>query len=391
MMAKRRQFGSIRRLPSGRWQARYREPLTNRLRSALATFPTKAAAGQFLARVETDLTRGTWQDPKRGQITFAEWVERYLRVATHKAATTRSRDEMVLRTHLLPPLGGCPLARITPLDVQQVVNEMSTRLAPATVRTNYGVLRAVLNAAVDDERIVRSPCRRIGLPSDLDTAHRALAPEELHRLAAAMPSEYRLIVYVGGVLGLRWSELVGLRVGRVNVLRRILEVAEAIKNVSGQLIQDGLVKSKASRRVLGIPDPLAELLAEHLALQSLTAADSEALVFSARKGGPLRYQNFMRRVWHPAAAKVGLKGVTAHDLRHTAATYLDAVGAPEQLIRRRLGHGSSDVTRRVYVHVLDETDKTVTRALGELVWRADAESVDTRKKMGTQASSEPAS
>ena len=75
----------------------------------------------------------------------------------------------------------------------------------------------------------------------------------------------------------------------------------------------------------------------------------------------------MLRVWKPAVAGTGLERFSANDLRHSAATYLDAVGAPEQLIRRRLGHGSSDITRRVYVHVLDETDKRITRALGELM------------------------
>jgi len=374
-MTKRRQFGSsIRRLPPGRWQARYREPLANQLLSAPVTFATKTAAHGFLATVEADMARAVWHDPRHGDVTFDEWVGRYLLVVDHKAPTTRSRDETVLRVHLIPALGPRRLASITPLDVQHVVNEMAARLAPATVRTNYGVLRAALNAAVDDGRLARSPCRRIKLPAGTGTPCRALEPAELHRLADAMPVEYRPLVYVGGVLGLRWSELVGLRVGRVNILGRTLEVAEAIKYGSGRLVVDGLVKSKAARRVLGIPDELAAILAEHLAQQHLTAADADALIFSSPKGGPLNYQNFMLRVWKPAVTAGGLDGVTAHDLRHSAATYLDAVGAPEQLIRRRLGHGSSDITRRVYVHVLDETDRRVTHAIGELVWRnADSE------------------
>jgi Phage integrase, N-terminal SAM-like domain len=136
----RRQFGSIRRLPSGRWQARFRDPVTNRLRSAPGTFRSKTAASRYLATVESDLTRGGWHDPERGEITFADWVERYLELADHKAATTRSRDETVLRAHLVPRLGDLRLAEITPLDVQAVVNEMANHLAPATVRTNYGLL-----------------------------------------------------------------------------------------------------------------------------------------------------------------------------------------------------------------------------------------------------------
>jgi integrase len=366
-MTNRRQFGSIRKLPSGRWQARYRDALTNRLASASTTFATKADAHRYLATVEADMARGQWHDPRLGDLTFEEWVKRYLDVAGHKAATTRSRDETVLRVHLVPALGSRRLAGITPLDVQRIVNEMAVTLAPATVRTNFGVLRAVLNPAVDDGRIARTPCRRITLPRNADTPRRALEPTELHRLAAAMPLEYRALVYVGGVLGLRWSEIAGLRVGRVNILGRTLQVAEAIKYVSGRLVIDGLVKSKASLRTLGLPDELAAILAEHLAQHSLSEADG--FVFSSPRGGPLNYQNFMLRIWKPAAMNAGLEGVTAHDLRHSAATYLDAVGALEQLIRRRLGHGSSDITRRVYVHVLDETDQKITRALGEFIWR----------------------
>jgi integrase len=97
----------------------------------------------------------------------------------------------------------------------------------------------------------------------------------------------------------------------------------------------------------------------------------------------LHYQNFMQRTSRPAALGAGLEGVTAHDLRHTAATYLDAVGAPEQLIRRRLGHGSSDFTRRVYVHVLEETDKAVTSALGDLVWKPAHSSRPARTRVSS--------
>ena len=72
-----------------------------------------------------------------------------------------------------------------------------------------------------------------------------------------------------------------------------------------------------------------------------------------------------------------------HTPNARAATYLDAVGAPEQLMRRRLGHGSSDITRRVYVHVLDETDRRITRALGELVWKPSADQQARDERAGS--------
>ena len=50
----RRSYGTVRKLPSGRWQARYRDAAGNR-RSALKTFSTKTEAHRFLAGTETDL------------------------------------------------------------------------------------------------------------------------------------------------------------------------------------------------------------------------------------------------------------------------------------------------------------------------------------------------
>lgn len=63
----RRQFGSIRKLPSGRFQARYRAP-DGEQRKAPATFTTKTAAAKWLATIETDLYRGEWYDDKRGEV-----------------------------------------------------------------------------------------------------------------------------------------------------------------------------------------------------------------------------------------------------------------------------------------------------------------------------------
>jgi integrase len=114
---------------------------------------------------------------------------------------------------------------------------MVAELSPATVRTNYGVLRAVLVAAVEADLIGRSPCRGIRLPiEDRRRAPRFLGAEELHRLAAAMPIDYWPMVYVAGVLGLRWSEVAGLRVGRVDFLRRSVSVVETVAEVEGRLV-----------------------------------------------------------------------------------------------------------------------------------------------------------
>lgn len=177
------------------------------------TFRTRKDADRFQTEIEAAKYRGAWVDPRLGQLTFAEWVEQYLASSHHKRATTLARDRRVLAAHFLPAFGSRQLASITPLDVRNAIDDMRARLAPATLRTDYGVLCGVFNAAVDAELLVRSPCRGVKLPAARRQREiKFLTPAELRRLADAMPAEYRMLVYLAGVLGLRWSECVGLRV-----------------------------------------------------------------------------------------------------------------------------------------------------------------------------------
>src|SRR5712671_640925 len=70
-------------------------------------------------------------------------------------------------------------------------------------------------------------------PTIAYTEHRELTADDVARLAEAMPPEYRALVYVGAVLGLRWSEAVALRIGRFDLLRHTVTVAEGLHEVKG--------------------------------------------------------------------------------------------------------------------------------------------------------------
>ena len=73
MAARRRHFGRIRQLPSGRWQVRYLGP-DGLDHPGPRTFDTKGDAERWMAAAQTDLARGQWIDPSAGRITVAEWA-----------------------------------------------------------------------------------------------------------------------------------------------------------------------------------------------------------------------------------------------------------------------------------------------------------------------------
>lgn len=56
----------------------------------------------------------------------------------------------------------------------------------------------------------------------------------------------------------------------------------------------------------------------------------------------------LRTGFTAAVKAAGLKGVTPHVLRHTAAVHLVAAGTPMQKVAQYLGHSSTAVTERVY-------------------------------------------
>jgi integrase len=191
------------------------------------------------------------------------------------------------------------------------------------------------------------------------------------------------MVYVAGVLGLRWSEVAGLRVGRVDLAERTLAVLETLAEVEGR-VSFADVKSPASRRVISMPAFIASMLAKHL-LRRGRPGPTE-LVFVGPDGGPLHAGNFRNRVWHPAVVTADLEGLTFHGLRHSAAGLLIAFGAPDHVLQERMGHSSSRVTRDVYGHVLPIVDDAVTTEIDRLF--ADPSRTDrARNRSGSSVSS----
>jgi integrase len=187
-------------------------------------------------------------------------------------------------------------------------------------------------------------------------------------LAEAIHHRFRALVLVAAYAGLRWGELVGLRVKRVDLLHGRITVAEQATEIDGHFTW-GPPKTEAGRRTVTLPAVAAEALAEHLATYSQPGP--EGLVFTSTEGGLLRRSNFKRRVWRPAIRAAGVAGLRFHDLRHTSATLSIAAGASTRELMARMGHSSSAAALR-YQHVMAGRDAAIAAALDELIEAASA-------------------
>ncbi|HUZ82436.1 MAG TPA: hypothetical protein VMU73_09325 [Gaiellaceae bacterium] len=170
-----------------------------------------------------------------------------------------------------------------------------------------GVVHAMFACALAHDLLGRSPFRSINKPRVERTRRRLPSGEQLTRLVEAIPTQYQPMLYCAVVLGVRFSEIVGLRVGAIDTEHGMLSVVETVtRDASGRPVF-GPPKSEASRRTMAIPAPLCEVLAAHLSATGRRSADSDALVV-APDGGPIRYANWRNRVWLPACRTAGSRG-----------------------------------------------------------------------------------
>ncbi len=185
----------------------------------------------------------------------AELARRWLEHDPSKRVSTVTRDEVVLRLHVLPFPGAARIGEVTPPEVQKLVNAWAKHQAPRTVRRQYDVVRALFAYAVASDWLARSPCRGIDLPRLSPLQRPVLSPDDVAAIAAAIDPRYRAMVWLGAVLGLRWGEVAGVMIRSLDLLRGTLTVSSQL----GRDRQLGPLKFASSRRVLSLPKALADM------------------------------------------------------------------------------------------------------------------------------------
>ncbi|MGH8963692.1 MAG: tyrosine-type recombinase/integrase [Jatrophihabitantaceae bacterium] len=382
-----------RRVPNARhgsglrWRARYYDAAG---RQHAKHFARKVDAQRWLDSVVTAVGTGSYVDPNRSKITVGTVAAQWLAGKINLKPTTRARYDSALTVHVLPRWSTVALAAVEHGDIQAWLAALTlSGQSGASVRKVHGVLSAVLDLAVRDKRIPANPSAGASLPRSASRRRRYLdaslvellateaAAPPLGRRQSASDGAYRtngLAIFVLAYCGLRWSELAALRVEHVDVMRRRLNICEAVTEINGGKLAWGTPKSHEARSV-PLPKFLAEELTAHIA-----GRDRRELLFTTVNGEVLRNRNARRSWFDRAVAAVGEDGLTPHDLRHTAASLAVSSGANVKAVQRMLGHASASVTLDIYTDLFESDLDAVADRLDEL--RAAAkDQIRTRAKL----------
>jgi integrase len=367
-----------RRQGSGlRWRVRY-ETADGRERSK--SFARKPDADRFCTKVGADLLRGTYLDPDAGKISLRKYAETWLAAQTFDESTRETAGRRL--AHILEGLGDKRLDQLaaSPSAIQAWVKGL--RMAPSTVGQCLGALSAILQAAVDDKRMVSNPCRTRSVRAPA-VPKRKVVPLEAGQLAAvrdALPARYRAMADAGALCGMRQGEIFGVAVDDIDFLRRTVHVLRQVKIVGGAMTF--ALPKRGKTRDVPLSATASERFAEHIrrfppvrvtlpwhepGTKRHGRPVTVTLMFTtplARR--PVHRQNFNYREWKAVLKAAGLvrsRENGMHILRHTYASMLLANGTDIRRVAACLGHDDPAFTLRVYMHLMEGGEEQVRQAL----------------------------
>ncbi|MDR7322148.1 MULTISPECIES: tyrosine-type recombinase/integrase [Catenuloplanes] len=242
---------------------------------------------------------------------FEEWIGSRVRLSPRERRNYRSKFER----RIAPLIGHLPVDQVTFVEIGKIINDLRVPpvssghkpLANTSVTRYYSVVFSLFKAAVARGHITVNPCLESGFVrnetdhDDEGTEHRFYLTEDQYQvLLSAFKPEDRIVIELLVGTGGRYSEVTALAVEdilaptategpRIRFRRAWKESRE--KKGSWYL---GPPKSR-QRRTVGISMNLYEQLVDYV--QGLPP---EAFVVRARRGGPMRYQNWHTHIWKPA-------------------------------------------------------------------------------------------
>jgi integrase len=341
---------------------RYRQPSGTQTKRR--GFRKRRDAEAYAATVEVAKARGEYVSHRDGRVSVAELGGAWLaRQRGHMKPSGWRSYESAWRIHVEPRWGTTALADVRYSDVSAWVADLSARRGPVIVETAASVLRRILDDAVADRLLASNPARGVKLPKRARRQNVYLTAEQLHALAD-QAGRYRSLVLLLGVGGLRWGEAAALRVSDADFLRRRIQLHRNAV-VVGKTAHVGTLKSGKNRSV-ALPQFVIDALAE-----TCDGKGRDELLWPSATGGYLAPPSSTESWLSGAVARCQATDptfprITAHALRHTAASLAISAGANVKVVQRMLGHASAAMTLDVYADLFDSDLDAVAERLDTL-------------------------
>jgi integrase len=312
---------------------------------------------------------------KQDKTSLADFLNEWLETdhKNHIAYSTYTRYRSLARNHINPLIGNRLLQDLTPRLITWLLNEMKINGQGARSQQQARALLSIaLKAAEEQELIDSNPVRKVRNPQNREGQINPLTIEDVKRLLKTYESTYlSLRLHIALLCGLRQGEALGLRWADIDNKRGTIQIVNQMQKIEGKY-QFTDLKTHRSRRTIVLGLETQKVIDFHFKIVARYRENAGSswndldLVFPKEDGSP-RSPKTDYDQWQSALKLCGIAPRRLHDARHTAATLMYSQSIGIETISRALGHSSSAITSRLYVHSAEEPLRNAAEAINLLI------------------------
>jgi len=315
------------------------------------------------------------KDPERSEKALGEYLMHWLETEhRHQIAhTTYLRYRSLAVHHINPAIGHLQLTELSPRHISGFLSKM--RESGQGVRSQQqarALLSICLAEAENLDEIAFNPVRKVKNPQGKSKSFEPLNLDEIRRLVRTFEGTYLCArLHVAMICGLRQGEALGLRWTDVNLQESTISVQTQIQYVDRKPTFTTLKTERSRRLIVLTQETVLAIAAQKQIVEKMKLAKGAEwqewdLVFPAADGTP-RSPKTDYDQWQDALKLCGITPRRLHDARHSAATLMYSQGVDVETISRVLGHSTSAITSRLYVHSAEKPIRQAAELLQKVL------------------------
>ena len=312
---------------------------------------------------------------------FSDYIRFWLDMTSRKVdAITMQGYQILANTHILPYFDDLeiPLADVNWQILQTYIDEKARSgrvdgkggLSPRSLRLHKNILNQTLNLAVKNSLILTNPCQFVVLPQVVSYESKFYSIEQLKALFAAFEDNPMLpIVKITALYGLRRSELLGLQWDSIDFVARTMTIRHTVAKVQTVVAKDK-TKNASSHRIFPLTDETLDIFKAIKKEEAQNRAsfgkayEENPYVFKWPDGRPYS-PDYITHKFSKLLKQHNLPHIRFHELRHSCASVLIAMGWSLKDVQEWLGHSDIKMTANIYSHLDTTRKRSIASALSE--------------------------
>ena len=339
--------------------------------SELSEKGNKRRAEQFLREKLAEYER--MEGIVRTDIRFSDYVRIWLdHIARNVDVVTMQGYQVLADSHILPYFDelGIRLSDIDHKTIQRYIDHEYRNgrldgkggLSARSLKLHKNIINQTLNLAVQNKLLPTNPCQFVALPQVLRYESTFYNERQLKELFGALRDDPILpLVKITALYGLRRSELLGLQWDSIDFEGKTMTIRHTVSKVTEVVAKDK-TKNASSRRTFPLTSEALEIfkIAKSQEAQNRIAFGREYqennYVFKWPDGHTYS-PDYISERFRNLLKKHNLPHIRFHELRHSCASMLLAMGWNLKDVQEWLGHSDIKMTANIYSH-LDVARKT---------------------------------